>query len=240
MSVEREILITLLQLTRNQPTPVPLISTRARAPAQTVQALLRKLADQTLIRWSEQIIEVSRVQRVRIAVHAVRLGADFERVCATLEWSEFESIATEVFKANNYDVVKNLRFKERTGKRWEIDLLAWKRPLILSIDCKHWHHKWTRAPIIKTVEQQVMRTHAFFGALPWIYSKIMQESWTHVSVIPMILSLIPAQFKFHKGTPVVAVLQLQSFLNELPGYTCSLTHYTRKLPPREKQITEYL
>ena len=240
MSVEQEILITLLKLTRNGPTECSLVSQNAKTPTQTVQALLRKLADQALIRWKGKTIDASRDQRVKIAVHAVKLGADFERVCTTLEWSEFESIATEAFKANNYDVLKNIRFKEKNGKRWEIDILACRQPLILSVDCKHWQHKWTRAPIVTTVEQQVRRTRAVSDALPSMYSKIGLDGWTYATVIPMILSLLPTRFKFHHGTPVVAVLQLQSFLSELPGYTCSLTRFTQKLPTRNEQITEYL
>lgn len=240
MSVEPEILITLLRLTRNGPTECSLVSKNAKIPNQPAQALLRKLADQALIRWKGKAIEASRDQRVKIAVHAVELGADFERVCTTLEWDEFEFIATEAFKANNYDVLKNIRFKEKNGKRWEIDLLACRQPLILSVDCKHWQHKWTRAPIVTTVEQQVRRTRAISDALPNMHNKIRLDGWTHATVIPMILSLIPARFKFHQGTPVVAVLQLQSFLNELPGYTCSLTRFTQKLPPRKEQITEYM
>jgi hypothetical protein len=118
--------------------------------------------------------------------------------------------------------------------------LACRQPLILSVDCKHWQHKWTRAPIITTVEQQVKRTRAISNALPSMHSKIGLDGWTHATVIPMILSLIPTQLKFHHGTPVVAVLQLQSFLNELQGHTYSLTHFTQKLPIRKEQITEYL
>jgi Holliday junction resolvase-like predicted endonuclease len=240
MSVEREILIAMLKLTRNGPTEYSVVSKSARAPTQIAHAIIQKLVDQALIRWTENTIEATRDQRVKIAVHAIELGADFERVCKTLEWSEFESIATEIFKANDYHVLKNLRFKEKNGKRWEIDLLACRRPLILSVDCKHWQHKWTRGPIITTVEQQVMRTRAISDALPRMHNKIGLDGWTHATVVPMILSLIPAQLKLHQNTPVVAVLQLQSFLNELPAYTCSLTRFTQKFPTRKEQITEYL
>lgn len=179
-------------------------------------------------------------QRVKTAVQTIRLGGDFERVCTALDWREFEGVATQAFEVNNYNAIRNLRFKERGGKRWEIDLIAFRQPLILSVDCKHWQHRWTRAPVVEMVEKQVERTRAFSEALPSIRHKIRLDGWKQVIVIPMILSLIQAPFKFHNSTPIVAVLQLQSFLNELPAYTSSLTIFKQKLQVEDKRITEYL
>jgi hypothetical protein len=45
---------------------------------------------------------------------------------------------------------------------------------------------------------------------------------------PMILSLIAPREKFYDGIPIVPVLQLQDFLNELPGHLESLRHYHRR------------
>ena len=53
MSVEQEILITVLKLTRNGPIDYSLVGRSARIPAQTAETLLEKLADASLIRWLE-------------------------------------------------------------------------------------------------------------------------------------------------------------------------------------------
>lgn len=239
MTVEREILITVLKLTRNGPTEYSLVGKNARVPAQTAEKFLKKLADANLVKWRDKILESSPNQRVKIAVQAIKLGADFERVCKLLEWKEFESITTKAFEAYNYRAQKNFRFKEKTGKRWEIDLVACKKPTIASVDCKHWQHRWTRAPIIKTVEQHVERTKAFTDILPSLHARIELDKWEHATVIPIILSLLPSSFKFHQNTPVVPIMQLQSFLSELPAHINSLAHFAQKLTRIDKEITGY-
>jgi len=240
MSIEREILIAVLKLTKKGPIEYTLVGKTAGTPIQTAENLLKKLADSSLVKWRGKALEASFDQRVRIAVQVLKLGADFERVCKHLEWKEFESIATSTFEVFNYHVKKNFRFKEKNGKRWEIDLVAYKKPIIASVDCKHWKHNWTRSPVIKTVEQQVQRTKAFANVLPTLSNKIELSGWKHATVTPIVLSLLSSPFKFHRKTPIVPVLQLQSFLNELPANINLLTHFTQELIKSEKEITEYL
>lgn len=239
MRVEREILITVLKLTKNSPIDYSLISRSTRIPAKTAEGLVRKLVKNALVKLKGKVLEASPDQRVKIAVQALRLGADFERVCRHLGWREFESVSTAAFKAYNYSVIRNLRFKGDNGKRWEIDLLAFKQPLIASVDCKHWKHRWTRAPIIKTVKEHIERTEALVEILPKLYDRIKLNKWKHVTVIPMVLSLLRSSLKFHLDTPIVPVLQLQSFLNDLPGHVSLLTHFSQKIRKRNTEITEY-
>ncbi len=238
MNVEREILITVLKLTKRGPVDYSLVGKDARIPVQTVEASLRRLAAEGIVKRKGKVIQASPDQRVRIAVEALRLGADSERVCALLEWREFESIATEAFEVYEYRVVRNLRFKDNSGKRWEIDLLACRQPSILSVDCKHWQHKWTKAPIVAVAEQHVERTRAFTESLPSFYEKIGLSEWGQARVTPVILSLIQGPIKFHHETPIVSVLQLQGFLSEMPAYADSLTHFRQKLVRINRRITE--
>ncbi|MFP3985467.1 MAG: hypothetical protein ACLFU9_05830 [Candidatus Bathyarchaeia archaeon] len=239
MSVEREILIAVLKLTKTGPTDYSLIGRNARIPAQTAESLLTKLADAKLIKWREKILEASPEQRVKIAVQALKLGADSERVCRLLEWKEFESITTTAFEIYNYYVVKNFRYKGEDGKRWEIDILGFKKPTIAAVDCKLWRRNWTRASIVKTVEEHVKRTQAFADTLSTLHTELKLEKWEHATVIPIVLSLLAGPFKFHYDTPIVPVLQLQNFLNELPTHIDLLTRFKKKISERDRKITEY-
>lgn len=239
MTVERKILIAVLKLTKKGPIEYSLVGRDARIPTQTAETLLKKLVDTALVKWKGKVLEASPGQRVRIAVQAIELGADFERVCRLLEWKEFESITTKAFELYNYRVKKNFRFKGKNGKRWEIDLVACKQPIIASVDCKHWQHGWTKAPVIKTVEQHVERTKAFTDTLANSYVAIGLGNWDYATVIPIVLSLLPSPFKFHHKTPIVSALRLQSFLNELPVHINLLKHFPQKLTKTDKEITEY-
>jgi Holliday junction resolvase-like predicted endonuclease len=239
MSLEREILVAVLKSTKNGPTSYSVVSQNARIPKETAKSALARLADTNLVTLTGPTLKASASQRLRIAFRALERGADLQRVCSQLEWKEFESIATAAFKSHRYRVIKNCRFKGIEGKRWEIDVLACKQPLIASVDCKRWRRNWTRAAIIRVVEQHLERSRAFADSLSHFQARIELDHWKHATVIPIILSLLPSRFKFHRHTPIVSVLQLQNFLNELPAQIDSLTHFDKKLDTISKEITEY-
>jgi Holliday junction resolvase-like predicted endonuclease len=216
-----------LKLTRHGPFQRKLLEKDARASRQIVDKILGRLCESGFCRLKQDVIEANTTQRVKIAVQAIKLSADFERVCRFLHWREFETLASEAFRANNYNVIGNFRFKQK-GKRWEIDLLAFKEPLVVCVDCKHWHHGWGRAAIIKAVEAQIERTEALAEAFPLVCEKMELEAWSQTLLIPAVLSLVQAPFKFHNKVPVVPILQLRNFLNELPAYARLLTHFSIK------------
>lgn len=227
MTPERDLLISLIKLTKQGPIQKRLICKDAHVPASTADRLLEKLAFQWFITQRKNLIEASPSQRVKMAVHSVKLGADFERVCKLLDWAEFENIASEAFAVNNFDVKRRFRFKQ-AGRMWEIDILCHRQRLILCVDCKHWHRGWQRAAIMKAAEAQVERTKVFVDALPSLCKKAELKNWRQATIIPMILALTPAPLKFHQNVPIVPILQLQDFLNELPAHAELLTHFTGK------------
>lgn len=225
MTVERNLLISVLKLTKTEPIQVKLVSRDAHIPIQVADEMLRKLSDARFVKYAGELIEASPNQRARMAIHAVKLGADLERVCNVLEWKEFENITATAFEANNYAVKKRFRFKW-AGRRWEIDVLGCKEPLVACVDCKQWHHNWQRSAIIKTVELQVERTHALAEALVSLRENVGLVNWKEAILVPIVLSLVPSPFKFYNNVPIVPVLQLPDFLNELLAHISSLTHFS--------------
>jgi len=238
MRLERELLISLLKLTRLGPVQKRLVCKDARVPVLAAEELFEKLASEGFVTQRKNLVEASPTQRVRMAFHAVKLGADFERVCKFLEWVEFENIASEAFAANSFDVKRRFRFKQ-AGRMWEIDILGHRQPLVVCVDCKHWHHGWQRAAIMKAAEAQIERTKALADALPNLYKKAKLESWKQATLIPIILSLTPAPLKFHQNVPIVTILQLRDFLNELPAHAELLTHFTKIISNSTLNLTDF-
>ncbi|MFB0500847.1 MAG: hypothetical protein ACETVP_00075, partial [Candidatus Bathyarchaeia archaeon] len=165
MAVERDILISILKLTKSGPIAKELVVRDANVPAQVTDKLLKKFRGAELIKWKDKTIEASSNQRAKIAIHAIKSGADFERVCRVLEWIEFENLAATAFEANNFAVKRRFRFKW-AKRRWEIDVLGCREPLIACVDCKHWSHGWRGAAIRKAAEAQALRTKVLAEALP--------------------------------------------------------------------------
>lgn len=224
MTVERNFLVSVLKLTRNGPIAKELVARDAGIPVQVADELLKKFCEAGLIQRWLKTIEVSSNQRVKIAIHAIKSGADFERACRFLEWIEFENLAAAAFEANNFAVRKRFRFKW-AQRRWEIDVLGCRDFLIACVDCKHWSHGWRKSAIMKAVEAQALRTKVLAEALPSLQEEIGLVHWRKASLLPVVLSLVPGPLKFYSKVPIVPILQLQNFLNELPAHVTSLTHF---------------
>ena len=221
MSIEGNLIITILKLTRDGPISHELINKDAKIPSQVAQKLLRKLQKDGLIYLQKDVVEADSLQRLKLTVKAVNLGADLEHVSGFLHWQEFENMAAVALTRNNYIVEKNLRFKH-AGRRWEIDIVGCKKPIALCMDCKHWHHGMYPSTLKKIVEEQLERMSALAESLPSLAGKIECGSWNKVKLVPAVLSLIAGRFKFYDNVPIVPVLQLQDFLNQLPAYADSL------------------
>ena len=225
--VYREILMSILKFTVKGPVSKGLLSRDARVPSQVTDEALKRFFDDGLIQLSDKAIETSLTQRIKIALRALQFGADFERVCGFLGWQEFESVAAMAFEANNFTVERRFRFTW-ANRKWEIDILGCKEPIIACADCKHWHYRWGRSVITKAVEAQIERTKALAETLHSIqvtHKKLGLTSWKQGTLIPVILSLVPGSFKFYKETPIVPILQLQNFLSELPAHTDTLMSF---------------
>lgn len=221
MNVEAEMLIAILKLTRDGPVTQETINKHARIPAEVSRKLLQTLRKEGLIYVYDNVLEASESQRLEIAVQALRLGADVERVSDFLQWKEFEAMAAVALENNGYVVQRNVRFKHQ-GRRWEIDVVGYRKPLAVCIDCKHWHHRLCKSTMDKIVSEQTARTTALAKSLPNPTIKIAAPSLRAVKFIPIILSLIVGQTRFHKSVPIVPILQMQDFLKHLPTCTDSL------------------
>jgi Holliday junction resolvase-like predicted endonuclease len=216
LNVECEMIISLLELTKNGPVSHGLIKKQVNLPSTVVQRLLQKLQREGLIYARVHFVEADDLQRVKLAILAMHSGADFERVCSLLQWKEFEAIAAAAFERNGYVAEKNLRFKHK-GRRYEIDIVGCKRPLVVCMDCKHWHHGLHASALKRIVEEQTERTAALAESLPNPSIRIDCASWDMVRFVPVVLSLLTGGSKLYNDVPVVSVLQLQDFLNHLPA-----------------------
>ena len=134
----------------------------ARIPSTVTLKLLDKLQNENLIYLNSGNIEVDSESRLKLAVKAASLGADVEHISDLLCWQEFEEIGALALKNNGYAVQNNVRFK-RGGRRWEIDVVGCKKPLVVCIDCKHWKHAIAPSTLRKMVDDQIDRTHALCG-----------------------------------------------------------------------------
>ena len=216
MRAEREILISILKLTREGPASIELIAKNSRTSLSVVEEQIKKFLSLNLAEKKGVLIRVSPLQRLKIAFRAITLGADIERVCRNLSWKEFEDVAVTAFRTNGYSTIKHFRFRHE-GRMWEIDVLAVKGRIVVCVDCKRWMKRLTASTMSRIVKAQMKRVKALSKSLSKIMDTLLFLSEGKIFLIPVILSLVPASSKFCNGVPIVPILQLQNFLNELPA-----------------------
>ncbi len=221
MSIEKDLINSILKLTVERPVSFELINKDANLPSIVVTELLQKLQREGLVYVQKPLVKANTIQRLELAVHALKLGADMEHISGFLSWKEFEDMVAAVLERNEYATLRNLRFKHGE-RRWEVDVIGCKKPLIICIDCKHWRHRLSPSNLERIVSEQIERTSALAKCLPASIRRITNASWSKVALVPAVVTLIPSDLKLYKNVPVVPVFQLQDFLRELPAYANSL------------------
>ena len=228
MSIERKILVSLLSNSINRSPSIEDIVLETRIPEGIIREVLFKTLKKIDVFFEKINAGAQGQARLKIALRAVDLGADIERVCSYLRWSEFEEIAVKAFESNDYLVKKNFRFTG-AGRRWEIDVVAAKKPLVISTDCKLWHRGWRGKVISRVAKKQDERTKALAESSGSLIENMGIVGWDKAVFVPLILSLLPSSFKFYFSTPIVPVFQLREFLHEMPAHLDEMNHYSVKL-----------
>ena len=111
MNIERELIISILKLAKDNSVLHENINKDAKIPSETVRKLLQKLQNEDLVYLEENKINIDSAQRLNLTVRAIELGADIERVSNFLHWQEFESMASAAFELTVYATAKNVRLK---------------------------------------------------------------------------------------------------------------------------------
>jgi Holliday junction resolvase-like predicted endonuclease len=226
VSIECNLIISLLKLPKNEPALIENVNRDARLPSKFTRKLLEIMQNEGLVYLKADCVEVYSSSRLELAVKAATLGADMQHVGRLLCWQEFEEMAAYSLKNNGYSVLNNVHFKQG-GRRWEMDVVGCKKPLVLCIDCKHWQHTIAPSALQKIVDAQVQRTRAMAGSLPNAKLKLDCTKWKEAKFIPAILSLVPSSFKFIDEIPIVPILSLQDFIVQLPVYMDSVKFFSR-------------
>ncbi len=227
MSVERNLLISLLKTTKEGSVLLENVKLDAKLPTETALFLLEKLQSEGFINFHHDRIDVDSTDRMKLAVKAVSLGGDIEQISHLLCWQEFESIAAVALSNHGYVVKKNVRFTQG-GRRWEIDVVGCQKPLVVCVDCKHWQHTIVPSAIKKMATEQAQRTHALGDFLPNTQLHLECTKWENAKFVPMVLSLMPGADKFYNQIPIVSILQIQDFIHQLPAYIPDVKYYPKR------------
>ena len=149
----------------------------------------------------QNIVDFQNSDRIKASIFAIRNGATIEDVSEFLSWQNFEELVSRVLDENGFHIQKNLIL---TKPRMEIDVVGIKLGISILIDCKHWK-RMTQSALNDIVEKQIERVKSYV------------QKTESTSAIPVIVTLHQEKVNFVNQVPVVPVMQLSSFLDEVYG-----------------------
>lgn len=218
----KEAILSLLKLGKNRVEVEVLAESSPLTRAELTRAV-KTLAREELVNLTGGMVEVSPLQKAKLALKAVRLGSSLKEACRNLSWSGFERAVMEALELNGYEVLSHLRVRVE-GKLSEIDVLALKGRLLLLVDCKHWRKPLSDSLLQRVAEIQKKRVEALNLPLnrEILRKKMGGKIRGKFYGIPLVITLLEQSRKLVEGVPVVSISKLVSFLAEIPAYIYEL------------------
>ena len=185
--------------------------------AENLRRVIDDLSSEGIIELSGNEIEVR--NRISLAEILVKAGRSVETLSARLSWREFERFCKNVLEENGFQVRSNLRFTQNR-KRYEIDLVAAKRPYLLFIDCKHWR-PGGRSRYLKAAQKQQLRMEAALKEESVIDIRA-ETRLSNFQRMSLIVSLGDVRANSFQAIPVVSIFRFNNFLMGLDQFVDEL------------------
>ena len=167
--------------------------------------------------------------RLQLSLLALKFGADIEKVCKLLSWKEFEAFSRRALETNNFFCIQNFRFSQNQ-RRYEIDVVGLKNPLVLCVDSKHYKKSGKNQILGTYCKKQIERAEALSKALPKMFLRMGLLRWKEAKIIPLIVTSLAEGVNFSEGVPIVPFFKLNSFVMDLPDHLNQVYQIYTKLP----------
>ena len=139
--------------------------------------------------------------KLKAAFASITDGCLIEEVSEWLDWRDFEGLVSQILLENGFQVEKNVIL---TKPRMEIDVIGVKLNVVILIDCKHWK-RMSSSALNEIVRKQINRVKRYAYEI------------SDVVTVPVIVTLHQEQISFINKVPIVPIMQISSFLDELYG-----------------------
>jgi hypothetical protein len=233
-SATRLLLQSILEGTKEGPVSAEAVLETVIITNEAFDEIVAELSGKGVVEWDGVEFKADLEQRIEIAVRAIKLGADFERISKSLGWKEFEELVARVFRENGYNTRSRYRFQAQ-GRRWEIDVLATSYPYIVCAECKHYTSGMGNRTARKIIETHIEKTEVMSEHIGELAKKIGVQNWKNAILVPITLTLSPTKMNIYRRVPSVSVFMLPSFLSEFPGYMERMTYYQVDIPEFKKK-----
>ncbi len=224
LTLPKKVILSLLQLSKE--TEYVALEKLAAKTQLSIQELL-ELLDGPLkkdIEKNSSIIHITKDNRINLINKAIDARIDLDHLVETLHWREFEKICLIVFEYHDFYTIPNFRFSLKK-RRFEIDVVSLRTPLIFAIDAKKW--KSGRSSGLKPmVKNHIQRVTYFANALKNqdIRKKLLISQWQQAIVIPLIVTSRTYDIQIFQKVPIIPFFRLNQFINDYSVYLDLIFH----------------
>jgi len=190
------------------------------------EQLFAILGRQGYLREDSNEVKLDSNFRINLAIFGiVNLNIEPFQVLKYLSWQEFEEFCLYVLEMHEYCCIKNFRFS-KIKKRFEIDILGFCNPYVLSIDAKQWRTRHGKMGALKNaVEKQIDRTKALLDILSKYQEKLPLYNWKRALFVPILITSMNEGIKQHLGVPIIPFYQFNNFIANIYKNIEDLTQF---------------
>ncbi|MFO7795730.1 MAG: hypothetical protein ACQERB_03150 [Promethearchaeati archaeon] len=159
------------------------------------------------------------------------LEHDISQLSMILNYSNFEKLVKRILAFNEFNVINNFRFSDKSNykkqtdqHRYEIDVIGLNRKILILIDAKQWNRRDSFSAINKAANLQLQRARALKNnplilgdLITTLIGKVNDiKNQLPLTFIPIMVTLEESNIKLnHNKVPLVSIYKLNSFLQEL-------------------------
>jgi Holliday junction resolvase-like predicted endonuclease len=196
-----------------------LTATKGETAFQTVQlpvnvqdpTFLHALESAHLLKKDRNLWIFPAYAKVQVAIRALQLGEPNRPVLTALTWQEFEEFVAHVLAFHNFQVFHRFRFS--TSRRFEIDIVGSREPVLFCIDCKQYGVRLGKATALRTAsEAQLQRTEALAEHIAQFQAELGCLEWQQITLIPIVVTMLIEDIQFHDRIPIVPASFFNAFL----------------------------
>ncbi len=175
--------------------------------------------------------EVHIVDKASLALEMARHGIHVEDVLLSLGWRDVEEFCAATLTRLGFRTIRNLRFRH-SSERYEVDVVAYRHPFLLSIDCKR-VRRASEHLLRSAAARQLERTTALSFEL-WRCCSGLELARARVLLVPAVVTVASAGVgvRVYEGVPVVPAGLLDAFVSRLGELAAGGVRAIEVAPPR--------
>jgi len=226
--MDRSTLLALLEIREGQTARVEALSEKTQVSLPLLERNLKRICQNGFVTIQGRELRVTSSQRLNLLLTSLQMGIDVEEVCKAAGWQEFEQLVEMVLQEEKYVTCRHFRFAH-VGRRHEVDVVAIRKPVLLSVECKRWKKSWQYSGIREIIVSHLLRTQSLSEILSEHREKLSLRNWRTVEVLPIILMLGETPISVEKGVPIIPIHRFRDFLVEFEGHLSEFSTFCCQL-----------